>query len=139
MTDPYRHRDGCKYNFSYKKDNKYFSPRRSFILAYNDGKRIYGQFITSNWYKKLYNTNEEGAFAVFKVSVHDNNIKQQYYFQIKKDKMPEYIKRANNKGDFKVSLINNYHHNVTLILSFYPNVDDPNTAYIMLPNFNITL
>lgn len=139
MTDPYKHRDGCKYSFSYKKDDKYFSPQQSFILAYNDEKRIYGQFITSNWYKKLYHVNEEGKFAICKVSVHDNNIKQKYYFKIKKDKMQEYITKANIEGDFKVSLVNKHHHNVTLILSIYPNIDDAQTAYIMLPNFNIAL
>jgi len=159
MTDPYKHRDGCKYIFAYKKGGTHYAVNKPFLLSHNNDERVYGQFITSNWFKVPFNGENDVIFGIFKLPSYTNiiqfqkdmntcsnvdefmtkyKIQEAYKFSILKDDMLELICKGSIERSFKKSFECKKHKNVKLILSFYKH-NNNNELHALLPNFDIKI
>ena len=131
--------NNCKYYIKYLENDKWKLINRSFCLNVIDNSKLYGQFITSNWFQIPVDIKNEYIFQLVSIENGSNSIKNECEFKITPDIFKECIVKINNINTVqeKITLYNN---NNTFVLNFREHIQHNKNIYLIsLPEFMIYL
>ena len=153
-----------KFLFAYfdPEDRCWYIANRRFILTEIPNKELYGQFLQSVWYNKLYSLNNDIHFVVMGVdknksandvekdmnktknpfpSFHDipYYLKHSAYYVLDQNIMMRSLKELDTISSFDFTLKSVTNPYQVLILKFFRNPENSQTMFISTPSFKMPL
>lgn len=131
--------NGSKYYFKILENNKWKVINRAFCLNIENNTRLYGQFITSNWFQIPVDINCNYQFKLVSITTGDNHVTEHSEFKLSSETFQNHINNINNNYS-NINRITLHNAKNTFSLNFREHIQNEKKMYLIsLPEFTLNL